>query len=257
MTDSMDKIIARVQKLLNLAGNNPNENEAAAAVEKAHAILAEHNLDMAHIKASSLDKEPEDMLRTNLDIETKIKIKSFSWLWNAVAKAHFCKLYQRTNHKGHKVYTFVGRRINTIVAAQMAQYLSTTVWRLMREEAKRVEAERPGAGFKPTGALNSNFVTNFVEGAVHRLMKRLKEMETSGAQENALVLYNADEAKLNEAYIREQLGIRLRAGRNSGNARHNSDAYARGDRAGGNISLNQQVSASSPKPAVGNTRLLK
>jgi hypothetical protein len=257
MTDNMDKIIARVQKLLNLAGNNPNENEAAAAVEKAHAILAEHNLDMAHIKEADLNsKEGADMVREKMDVESKFKLKSFSWLWNGVAKAHFCKLYMRKTPKG-TIYTFVGRRINTIVAAQMAQYLTTTVWRLVREEAKKVDAEMPGAGFKPTGALNSNFVTNFVEGAVLRLCKRLQEMETSGGAKGALVLYNADEARLNEEFIRQALGIKLKASKNSGSARRNSDAFSRGDRAGGNISLNQQVGGSKPSPRVGATLKLR
>ncbi len=250
----MDKVIARVQKLLNLAGNNPNENEAAAAVEKAHAILAEHNLDMAHIKSADVgEKDSEDMLRQKLDVESKISTKSINWLWNAVAQAHFCKMYMTTNHRGKKVYTFIGRKINTIVAAQMAQYLTTTVWRLMREEAARVEKERPGAGFKPSGALNSNFVTNFIEGAVRRLCVRLREMETGGASRNALVLYNADEARLNELFISSSLGIKLRAARSSGNARHNADAYARGNEAGGKISFNQQVGGSSAKP----TKMIK
>jgi hypothetical protein len=259
MTDNTDKIIDKVQKLLNLAGNNPNEAEAAAAVKKAHDLLAAHNLDMAHVKefeAKGL-KEPEDMLRTKLDIETKIKVRAYSWLWNSVAKAHFCKLYQRTNHRGQRIYTFVGRKINTIVAAQMAQYLSTTVWRLMREEAKKVDAVRPGAGFKATGALNSNFVTNFIEGAVMRLCKRLEEMETTGGNKNALVLYNADEAKLNEAYIREELGINLKHAKSSARANHNSDAYNRGDAAGSGISFNQQVGGSSPKPQINNIKQIR
>jgi len=257
MTDNMEKIIEKVQKLLNLAGNNPNENEAAAAVEKAHAILAEHNLDMAHIKEADLGgKDSADMIRQKMAVENKIKLKSIGWLWNAVAEAHFCKLYKTNSSKG-KVYTFVGRKINTIVAAQMAQYLTTTVWRLMREEAVRVDSEIPGSGFKPSGALNSNFVTNFIEGAVRRLCKRLKEMETSGGAKNALVLYNSDEAKLNDEFISQALGIVLRSARNSGHANYNHDAFSRGDRAGGNISLNQQVGAGQPKPQVGATKLIR
>lgn len=40
-------ILAKVQKLLALAGNNPNENEANAAYAKAQALIAEYNLDMS------------------------------------------------------------------------------------------------------------------------------------------------------------------------------------------------------------------
>ena len=43
---SREKIIERIRKLLALAGNNPNEAEAALAMEKAQAELALHNLSM-------------------------------------------------------------------------------------------------------------------------------------------------------------------------------------------------------------------
>lgn len=39
MTD-MNKIAEKVQKLLNLAGNNPNQEEAQAALLKAQALMA-------------------------------------------------------------------------------------------------------------------------------------------------------------------------------------------------------------------------
>ena len=38
-----ETVIAKIQKLLALAGNNPNENERNAAMERAHRMLAQHN----------------------------------------------------------------------------------------------------------------------------------------------------------------------------------------------------------------------
>jgi hypothetical protein len=46
-----EKLIERIRKLLALADNNPSESEAAAALERASAIMAEHNLTMAHVDA--------------------------------------------------------------------------------------------------------------------------------------------------------------------------------------------------------------
>ena len=46
-------IISKVEKLLALAGNNPSEAEAQAAMLKAQKLMAEHNLDMAQFQDKS------------------------------------------------------------------------------------------------------------------------------------------------------------------------------------------------------------
>lgn len=57
MTDK--NIITKVEKLLALAGNNPSEAEAQAAMLKAQKLMAEHNLDMAKVKEHSQEKAQE------------------------------------------------------------------------------------------------------------------------------------------------------------------------------------------------------
>lgn len=52
---SNEKIIEKIQKLFNLAGNNPNENEAKAALLKAQELMAKYNLDQD--KLTGADKE--------------------------------------------------------------------------------------------------------------------------------------------------------------------------------------------------------
>src|SRR5512147_128379 len=81
---NLDKIIAKVQKLLALAGNNPNEAEALAAMERAHAILAEYNLSLADVKEGS----QEDAVVNN-DLVTESQIWSRP-IYDACAKLYFC-----------------------------------------------------------------------------------------------------------------------------------------------------------------------
>lgn len=45
-----EKVISKIEKLLALAGNNPSEQEAQAAMLKAQKLMAEHNLNMAHFQ---------------------------------------------------------------------------------------------------------------------------------------------------------------------------------------------------------------
>lgn len=55
MTDN--KIISKIEKLLALAGNNPSEQEAQAALLKAQQLMAEHNLDMTQFQDRPQEKK--------------------------------------------------------------------------------------------------------------------------------------------------------------------------------------------------------
>jgi len=55
MTES--NIISKIEKLLALAGNNPSENEAQAAMLKAQKLMAEHNLSMAQFQNKPQEKK--------------------------------------------------------------------------------------------------------------------------------------------------------------------------------------------------------
>lgn len=55
MTDT--NIISKIEKLLALAGNNPSEAEAQAAMLKAQELMAQHNLDMAQFKDQPKEKK--------------------------------------------------------------------------------------------------------------------------------------------------------------------------------------------------------
>lgn len=45
----MEEIIKKIEKLLALAGNNPNENEALASSLKAQELIAKYNINVDHI----------------------------------------------------------------------------------------------------------------------------------------------------------------------------------------------------------------
>lgn len=52
-----EKIIEKVQKLLELAGNNPNENEAQAAMLKAQQLMAKYHIEAAQVTKKDEVKE--------------------------------------------------------------------------------------------------------------------------------------------------------------------------------------------------------
>lgn len=236
----MEKIIERVQKLLALAGNNSNEHEAAAAIEKAHAILAEHNLSMQQVNQhTATTGNAEDDERGALNTETNFSEKQYRWIWSAVAEAHFCKMYWcRPNpRKRETTYTVIGRKVNAIVAAQLATYLCVTVRRLANEAAKK------------TGRSDHAFKNAFVAGAAARLHARISAMKFGDTQQqNALVLWTGDEQEKNAAFAADFFkakGSEIVPAKKQKQTTYDRQGSRMGDEAGNSISLAQQVGSTA------------
>lgn len=127
----IEKIVARVQKLLALAKNNPNEAEAASAAAKAQELLEAYNLEM-----SDATKDVKGHQRTDKRKDGGL----YKWqrnLWNGVAKLNFCYyvsirgLYAGTTYE-HRV---IGSHANVLTTELLAQYLQDTVERLAQKWA--------------------------------------------------------------------------------------------------------------------------
>lgn len=58
----MDKIAEKVQKLFALAGNNPSEEEAAAALLKAQALLAKYNINMEDVASDTKETYQHELI---------------------------------------------------------------------------------------------------------------------------------------------------------------------------------------------------
>lgn len=132
---NMEAIVERVRKLLNLAAKNPNEHEAAAAAEKAQALLASYNLDMATIGQGGESGKREDAKqRGGMYIYERE-------LWNAIASLNFCMYFttrgRMKNGAGKMQFSFqhriVGRTVNVMSTKAMAEYLQGAIERLCRE----------------------------------------------------------------------------------------------------------------------------
>lgn len=162
-------VIDKVRKLLALAGNNPNEAEAAAASAKAMEILASYNLDMAVVEQGGATGKRED---------TYLSGGLYQWqreLWYHVAELNFCMYWWMSGQrKGNRYqHRILGRKENVIGAQIMAEYLQTTIERLAREKA--------GDGSK-------YFIRSMIayrEGMADRLTERLEEARRAAEHEEA------------------------------------------------------------------------
>ena len=161
----MEKIIDRVKKLLALAGNNPNEHEAASAMEKAFAILAEHNLTMETVQAKG-DKPAASEMRERQRHETNWSEKYYLEIWLAVADLNACFLWtRRPNPKKRATnMTVFGKQSSVIMTTTMANYLCETMRRLSRQAAK--DARRSDFAF----------INSYLYGMGGRLAERINNL---------------------------------------------------------------------------------
>lgn len=132
-----ETIISRIQKLFAL-GASPNENEAAAALEKAHVLLREYNLSMADLPSEN----KTDAKITESVYATEQKTRQWcTIIINGVCKANYCAVYlvPRKIDSGRIRATYewqiriVGREHNVAGAIAMADYLIGVVDRLSKK----------------------------------------------------------------------------------------------------------------------------
>ncbi len=172
-TPEMLKAVERVQKLLNLAGNNPNKEEADLAAAKAQEILTSFNLDIAAVEKASgqASGKREEMHERG---------GFYKWqaeLWQAVAELNFCMYWcqeyyipQKERHiaegrsslRKQKRHRLIGRTVNTTATKLMATYLEEAIERAVRENLN--------IGAKDQ---HSNYANSFRKGCVSELTSKI------------------------------------------------------------------------------------
>lgn len=183
LTQEAVNVIEKVKKLLALAGNNPNENEAQSATSKAMALLEAYNLDMAIIGNTAKGSQRNDK---------KLKGGLYGWqrdLWKAVSELNFCMYWSikgltRGSTYEHRI---LGSHANVVSAEVLAGYLQYTVERLAQEWAKP--------------RYNSVFVREAIayrEGMAARLVERLNALRSERIK--------ADQATKEEAWAHGATG---------------------------------------------------
>jgi len=216
-------IIAKIQKLLALGGNNPSENEATNATRMAMELLAKYNLSMSEVENS----DTEDVSHE----EYKPGGKSFpTWktiLLNAICKAHFCSVILRP---GTGNYIIIGKETNRQTSKMMFTYLCNVVDFETKEYLKDKNYDRS------FGKTQGNA---FRVGMSKRLESRLREKQqeiTKQSQENALVRVDPYALSLreNSNYMSSHFNV---GGAKKMNINPYGSAYSAGFNAGGKVGL--------------------
>ncbi len=236
--DNHERILARVQKMLNLADcEGATEGERDNALRMAHATLAKYNLAMADVETATngrkqkADGEPRE--------EHITTFYGRPWARNVcmnIAKLFFCYYIYTSHKKATNVkHYFIGRKSNAVTAALMAEFVVKSI---IKEGNRQKRREMQGNAWLRT----------FCWGAASQIQKRVDllidgadESQTDNEPGTALVLanYYETERSSNQALV-ATLYPRLKSGR-GGKGHQGGDAFSRGKAYGGSVSLNTQI----------------
>ena len=206
MTD-MNKIADKIQKLLNLAGNNPNEEEAQAALLKAQKLMAQYNVDLESLG----DGKKE--LKCSLEL-TKVKANPRdNQVQIIIANAFACKpIISCGRH-----LMFFGREDNAKAAKSCMEFIHKTMEQGIRRVCKEYGLKSSERG---ASDIYNGYAKGFVEG--------LKE--TVGAQTVALAVVVPEDVK--EAFSKKFPSLKSYKGKGTNWDPSYQDAYHQGKQDG-------------------------
>lgn len=202
-----ERIIDRIRKLLALAGDNPNEHEAAAAAAKAQALMQEHDLAAADV---SVKTDARTAGITQAATVLRQRGKPGSWkegLFSAVAETSDCWAWS-TSTRG----SMLGRERDVEMAEYLFAYLvrelerlqhayGATRWDELKAYARQngisthtAESHYSARGRHPLRAKDS-WIRGAVESVIRTLREQKAERTAQAAKAGALVVHKEQEKR--------------------------------------------------------------
>lgn len=247
-----DPLIERVRRLQALAGNNPNENEAAAAATKAQELMWEHNISQALIDAAEKDStKPKLMEFTEARYSCNVG-EANGWrvtVADAVASGVGGELLYIDNYRD--IYK---ERVNGYLiiitpkdvlesTMETIRFLDESITRLSKFEAKNRERDFFGEYLEN----GRTWRTSWLRGCAMRVSERIREASRDnrasreaddGNSKALVVIETAKDAYMEKAH--PKVSKRSRSNRSG----FSHDGFNAGRESGSNIDLGQgKVSA--------------
>lgn len=119
------KLIDRLKKLLALAGNNPSQSEAEAALSKAQAIAIEHGIDLAMIGET---ENEEEIVRDEMEFGQRLPTVN-NYVTNVLVKFFNVRIITSGSRYGGRKLIFVGKQSDINTAKYVYGWLSDTMVR--------------------------------------------------------------------------------------------------------------------------------
>lgn len=159
--EDKETIIRKIENLLALAGNNPNENEAAAAALKAQELMAKYNIGLADTQR----KEAQEISREIYE-SRKGSHSVYKWKYELaaiIAKNFCCKTY----YVRRETIVFYGYAEDVKIAKEVFKFLFETGNRLAGRYYRKCRKE----GTESKGVMNT-YLSGYCDGIKEILDKQ-------------------------------------------------------------------------------------
>lgn len=130
-------VVSKIKKLLALGERAGTEDEAKVAMQKAHELLAKHNLAMGDV---TFDEVLEETVETDESTPTELRNTLYKdEIYAGVAELYFCHLFYRKriiNGQTKRWLCITGKPSNIAITKYLAAYICRTGENLAKEVAK-------------------------------------------------------------------------------------------------------------------------
>ena len=219
-----DSVLDKIKALLRMAEHpNSNEHEAALALERAQALLFEHNLSRADVMSENYNEVPAGIGKID-----GMESDGYSWkvlLLNTLAKSTLCSIVISSQHKAWHLF---GTYDNVQTVLEMYRWVIPQLETMADSGYKAYKTH----GYETSRTWKSGFYRGAIKTIHERLDKQLQDF-TSG-KGNAIVLYNSKALSTAVHKIYERLGTSRMGGSSS------YDGVNAGRQAGHNVTLTPQ-----------------
>lgn len=163
--DNLNKIIAKIQGLLKLAQDNPDDEEGQTALLMAQRLLLKYNLSMETVQDRS--NKDKDVIKESMTE----KVSRMPW-WkmklHAILATNFrCKSIRTRNFVSRKTYLrFVGYEADVKFAAEI--YEATLMY--LDYRLKRIREQHMGVEYK------NSYLLGFLSGIEERFKKQVESL---------------------------------------------------------------------------------
>lgn len=237
MTNTESPVLNRVRKLLAMAGNAGNENEAAIAATQAARLMAEHNLTEASLVASGQAARVAEDISDEAILRARRASQWKGIVAYAVALSYGCKQYWN----GGSIKIF-GR----VSAVQATSYTCQYLW---NEIERLCDAAWEKSGLTPSKSTTKSWKNSFRVGAASAVAYRLStdtvtrvtqvDVAVKPSTENtvssqALMIIDQDAEEVDAAYAERAKSFK---GNKKFSGYSRRDAYGQGAAAGTSIAI--------------------
>lgn len=213
------KLIDRLKKLLALAGNNPSQSEAEAAMAKAQAIAVENGINLAMI--GEIENETE-VVREDMEFGQRLPTVN-TYVSNLLIKFFNVRIITSGSRYGGRKLIFVGKQEDINTAKYVYTWLSETMIRCWHNYRK-ANKYTVDVGHK------QSYLLGFYNGLSNKLAVNQKDIEKDKLktveQQNKYAVSVVNLQKKIQDFMDEEFP-RLRTGA-SRSISMNQSSYARG-----------------------------